>query len=121
LFLLIPVGNGYYHLSALDLLIYNLRQMEVWRCGFREDYPQFFHPLFKLFKRAIHDELTGGEYSYLIGDSLNVAEDMGAEQNGSALLLDELDGKLEELPPGDCIKSQSRIVEDKQLRVYRHS
>jgi hypothetical protein len=41
--------------------------------------PWIFHPLFKLFKQAIHDELTGGKYPYLIGDSLHVAEDMGAE------------------------------------------
>ncbi len=120
MFLPVPVGDRDSHFSALNLLVDNFGQVQVFRYGFREDDPQFFDPLLKLLQRAIHHELTGGEDSYPLGDSLYVAEDVRAEKNCSILLLDYFDGKFEELPARDGIEPERRVVENKQLGVNRH-
>ncbi len=69
---MVPVDNGYHHLTALALLIYNFHQVQVFRGRFRENQTKFLHPFFKLFKCAIDDQFACGNYPYPVGNSFDV-------------------------------------------------
>ena len=52
-----------------------------------------------------------------VAHALHVPQHVGAEKDGSALALDEVDGQFEELPAYYVIQAQGGIIEDEQFRL----
>ena len=54
-----------------------------------------------------------------VGDALDVAQDVRAEQDRAALPLDDLDQRFEEVAADDRVEAERRVVEDQQLGIGR--
>src|SRR5690606_15249806 len=101
------VGDG-----ALDLAAQGAGDGEAARQVVRGGDAEAFHPVFKFVELAMKDDLPVAQYGDAIGDALQIAGNVRAEDDRAARAVDDFENRAEGLAAGRGIEAGDRLVED---------